>query len=389
MSGLSPEQLEQRLGGITATDISAICGVNPWKREIDVWLDKTGAAPPFEGNLKTKWGMLLEPIIRDDYEEIHQVRVDLTGTLKHRHHDWWLATPDGLVYPRGSIEPDRGLEIKVHGPEALRVLSYGDPGTDQVPLHELFQCVWGMGVTGLDRWDLVAFLGGSPSEFVIQRDDELLGMLAERAEKFWRDHVQSKTPPEPDGSDSWTRYLEQRFAKPDDKILLVDDEYTLSIIADLRDAKAALDRDETRVKELSQHVKRIIDGHAGITYKDQGRPISRSNKAQMSTIKWQFNKPSIVVDHAAIAKDRKDRAALTLGAHEGTLQHAIDRLTAPVWDAEIDRIERPVIATALGAIVESLQAIAGTAVEEEHTSEVPGNRPFNCPRYWGKTNTAA
>lgn len=376
-SGLSPDQLRQRLAGITATDISAICGVNPWKRPIDVFMDKTGRAQPFEGNIKTKWGNLLEPVLRDDYEEIFGVRVEVPGTLTHPEHEWWMATPDGIVYPIGGSEPERGLEIKVHGPEALRMLSYGDPGTDEVPMHELFQCEWGMGATGLPRWDLRAFLGGAPSDFIIQRDDELLGILAERAERFMTDYVRRDEPPPADGSDAWDAYLEQRFAKHNDQIVLVDDDYTLRLIAELREARAVFDRSEVSVEELSQKIKAIIGDRAGLTWKDPDKPKPKRGKGEpMSTISWKSTKPSIRTDWEKVSADLRTRAQLVLSQWQSTLERCAVH-------------ECQEIAEAVQAASAALADIASTAAIDSATTEVPGNRPFNVPRYWKKEDQAA
>src|ERR1044072_7957782 len=95
---LSRDQLEQRSLARADTAISAILGQNPYRSALDVVLEKKGKAPPFNGNDRTKWGTLLEPVIRRDYEERHGCRVEVPGTISHPRHQWWLASPDGLVY---------------------------------------------------------------------------------------------------------------------------------------------------------------------------------------------------------------------------------------------------------------------------------------------------
>lgn len=46
----SPEWLAYRRTGIGASEVGSVLGVCPWKSPVDVWLEKMGRVPPFEGN---------------------------------------------------------------------------------------------------------------------------------------------------------------------------------------------------------------------------------------------------------------------------------------------------------------------------------------------------
>lgn len=52
-----------RLGFIGASDFGALLGLSKWKTPKDLWLEKTGQAPPFHGNLYTDVGTALEPLV--------------------------------------------------------------------------------------------------------------------------------------------------------------------------------------------------------------------------------------------------------------------------------------------------------------------------------------
>src|SRR5678816_2816289 len=80
---LTPDQIERRLAGISATDVSAIVGVNPYRSAVNVWASKRGEEPAWDGNELTRWGFRVEPTIREHYAEERGVRIEMPGTLAH------------------------------------------------------------------------------------------------------------------------------------------------------------------------------------------------------------------------------------------------------------------------------------------------------------------
>lgn len=61
------EWLEHRSKYIGGSDAAAIIGQNPWKSNIELWLEKTGQAiaPDISDNPNVKFGINAEPIIRE------------------------------------------------------------------------------------------------------------------------------------------------------------------------------------------------------------------------------------------------------------------------------------------------------------------------------------
>jgi putative phage-type endonuclease len=370
---LSPDQLAQRRMGITATDAAAISGLHPYRAPIDVFLDKTGRAAPFAGNTRTKWGDLLEPVVRDDYAERHGVRVEVPGTLTHSEVPWAMATPDGVCYLPRQARPRNGLEIKTH---SFRVADqYGDPGTDEVPTHELVQCVWSMFVTGLDSWDLVAFIDGQPAEYRIERDDELIGLLRTDAERFLVDHVNKDVPPDPDGSSSYNRYLSTAYPqrthsatcvsrlkppKPCDCVAgmlvsLDDKPGARAMVRDLRAARERFSQVETEVEILTQNLKAVIGNNAGLEWADA------EGKKGRSSISYRLSKDGSNTDWQAAWRSLVTEAQLVLSSDPNYREIPIEPL---------------------------VEALVNIADEQRsislHTNVVPGSRRFLCPRAWSK-----
>lgn len=193
---LTPEQLDIRRSGIAATDVSAVLGLSPWRSPLDVWLDKTGRAPPVEETEDMQRGTFLEDGARRWYAHRTGAKVAVPGTLVHPRDSLVIATPDGVALLGGEV---RGLEIKM--PSGAR--GWGEPGTDAVPQHYVIQCAWQLAAMAewTDTVDVFAVLEGKPRLYHVKRDAELEGILVDEMHRFWRDHVVTGRPPEVEARD--------------------------------------------------------------------------------------------------------------------------------------------------------------------------------------------
>ncbi len=352
---LSPEQLAMRKDGMTATDVAAVVNLHPYRRPVDVWMDKTDRAIPFLGNPRTKWGNILEGPVRDDYAERHNVRVEVPGTLRHPGVTWAMATPDGICYVPRSAYPSNGLEIKTHSWRAAD--DYGAPGSDEVPMFELIQCTWNMFVSGLDRWDLVAFIDNQPVDYHLFRDDELIEMLRAEAEKFRVDHILADVPPEPDGSKSYDSYLSTAYPhKLADYLSLDDKPEALATMRSLRRALEELETNETEVEILKQNLKAVCGEHSGLVWTDLDRP------KKVDRIHYKLAKDSPKTNYQSAWRSLVTEAQLVASVVRG-----------PMEDGAIDAMMQ-----ALGNIADENRSLS------QHTATVSGTRRFNVPRHWSK-----
>lgn len=371
---LSPDQLARRLTGISATDVSAIVGVNPWRSRISVWQEKRGEAPPWVGNERTRWGEILEKPIRADYAERHGVRVEVPGTLAHPDAEWMLATPDGVAYT--GAEPINGLEIKCHTIRLAHM--YGSPGTDEIPLHEVCQDMWNLAVTGLERWDHVVFMDGQPVEYVVMRDEELIGQLREQCERFLVDNVRGGAVPEPDGSEDFTGWLLQKWrANPNPMIVLPTEDEARKLIARAKEIRAQAADIEKEHEQIIQTLKVRIADFEGLTWtNDAGTP---------EKITWRRNKPSVRVDSVGIARDSRQDAQLVLSGQKAALERAMICLKSHGMAAIGASSRAAMTGAELAELVTSLQTtLDGIArrTDAAYSTQIPGNRPFVFPRTW-------
>ncbi len=214
---LTPGQLERRKDGLGGSDVSAILGVNPWATPLDIWMDKTGKAPPKNESEAMRWGTLLEPAIAKNFGRKNSLvlyEIDPEKTpIAHSDRPWHMGTPDRLScaadvevqmverdgewfaasihHPWGS-----GLEIKTAG---FRTASeWGETGSDQIPTQYIIQVSWYASLFGFDLWEVAALIGGQDyREYTIELNPRLEEAMLEQAERFWFKNVQTDIPPEP------------------------------------------------------------------------------------------------------------------------------------------------------------------------------------------------
>jgi len=361
---LSPAQHELRKLGYGGSDVGAIVCVNPWKSPSDVWLDKMGMAPAFESTQRSRNGHRFEPVARQWYMEEGRpgTVVRQPGTIFHPTIPWWLASPDGIVYASedalmGGAEPERGMEIKTHTVH-LRHL-YGEPGTDEVPIWELHQCVWCMGATGLSEWDLVPLLDGEFTMYTVQRDLELEQLLYEEVLTFHERYVLTKTPPPADGSDGYAAELLRKHPRHTSEVIVPAGDDVVAAALELRDMRRGLEQACGRAAELEQIIKTAIGDDSGVSWHDAD---GTANK-----ITWRAIADSLGMDWKGLAEE-------ALAGLEMLATHVLINLPKLNGTAE-ERVLQDLI---------SGLAIAGMRTRHDGKVIKKGSRRFVCPKGWGK-----
>ena len=267
-----------RRTGNGGSEVATALGLNRWSRPIDWYQLKLGEVAPFGGNERTKWGKRLEPVIAGEYADRHPevALLDPRETRRHPRHYWLIESVDrlgALVTPENlSLDVDRVVEIKARGGRAAE--QYGER-RDSIPYPDLCQLAWYMAGRDLERGDLaVLFDTNQYREFQVERDRELEAYLLEEIERLWRKHIVARVPPDADGSDSFARYLRERFAKTSGQIVEVDDPALAADLASLRQIRALERFLESARPTLEQRIQDrigpadgiMLDGHK-VTYR--------------------------------------------------------------------------------------------------------------------------
>lgn len=183
---LSPQQLAIRMSGVGSSDIPAVCDLLPkaWKNRRgpdDAFAEKMGDVPPFDGNVATERGDIMEPVIAGVFsQQTGRLAVRNPDTIWHPDISWAFATPDYLLEDgTGEI-----LECKYVG---FRSASYWKDGP---PDYVQAQVQWQLGCLRRTRASVAAWIEGDKEHvtraYALNFDPQLFGQLVTIADAFWR-----------------------------------------------------------------------------------------------------------------------------------------------------------------------------------------------------------
>jgi putative phage-type endonuclease len=234
---------ERRRTGLGGSDAAAALGISPWRTPYDLWLEKTGQSDvmTLTATEPMRWGVLLEPVIRAEYSRrTGRGFLVQQEMLRHPSHSWMIAHLDGTVYDPTT---PRILEVKT----ARDGRGWGEPGSDEIPLHYLVQVHHYLIVSGAEIADLAVLIGGSDFRiYQIHADAAIAEQLVEREAEFWR-QVERREPPDPvnlhDAVSRWGRLLIEGAVEAD--------QFEIDAIESLRrfrEQRKALDEAEENAK---------------------------------------------------------------------------------------------------------------------------------------------
>lgn len=261
---LSTEQLKFRRQGIGASEIAAICGLNPWTKPIDVWLSKLGIAEFIETEA-SKVGHRMEPVIADWYAEREGVKLAECGeTLQHPQLARVMATPDRIVG-----DGSRLLECKIVGFYVAHHWDNGVPEYVVLQAQQQLHVARAKGYEKAEVCDVAAAIGTDWQVHRIAYDPELCSSMAEIATDWYERHVVGGVQPEPDGSESYRSYIAQKYPKNLEPMLQADesDESLAEIVKDLVKARSLQDRGNLLRAECENALKARIGNHEGLCAK--------------------------------------------------------------------------------------------------------------------------
>jgi len=132
----------------------------------------------FSGNRATDWGNEHEPAARDIYREITGHHVEEIGFATHKEMICVGCSPDGIILDAG--EAVAGLEIKCPAPDTL--VEWALAGT--LPAEHMPQVHGSMVVTGLRRWEFIAYFPGTPAFRATATWDTYTDKLADALQEF-------------------------------------------------------------------------------------------------------------------------------------------------------------------------------------------------------------
>lgn len=286
------EWLDVRKQGIGSSDAAAAVGLNPYKSQLELWLEKTGRdgrlpkVDPQDEESPMYWGNILEPIVAAHYTKRTGRRVRrINAVLQHPDSDkaWMLANIDREVIGVADVQI---LECKTAGINGAKLWK------DGVPEYVQLQVQHQLAVTGKEAADVAVLLGGQFLEVHrINRDETLISRLIQLEQQFWS-YVINDTPPPADGSESADQAL--RCLYPQDDGLTVDfsTEANLSaVFSDLVAVRQKLAEQEQVEALLKQLIQQAMGSATKAVF-------------ETGTVSWKKAKDGLGLDLARLLKEQ-------------------------------------------------------------------------------------
>lgn len=191
-----------RIGG---SDASCILGLNPWKTNIELWLEKTGQTTPDDISDKdcVKYGVAAEPLLRELFAlDFPEYEVEYFG-------DNMILNDD---YPFGAASLDGELTEKETGRKGILEIKttniiqsmQREKWRDKLPDNYYVQCLHYLLITGYSFVELVAQLKSEfngeiykqTKHYHIERADveEDIKYLESSEREFWKQVQERKRP---------------------------------------------------------------------------------------------------------------------------------------------------------------------------------------------------
>ena len=284
--------LAVRKQGIGSSDAAAAIGLNPYKSQLELWMEKTGRdeslpkLDPQDEESPAYWGNVLEPIVAWHYSKRSGNRVRrINAVLQHPDPKlpWMLANIDREVIGADDVQI---LECKTAGINGARLWKEG------VPEYVQLQVMHQLAVTGKQAADVAVLLGGQHLEIHrIERDESMIARLIDLERLFW-DYVVSDTPPPADGTDSAEAAL--RCLYPEDNGQTLDfSQHTelASAYQELKTVRQNIAQQETREAQLKQVLQQAM---------------GTATRAEFTEgyISWKKSKDSTMLDVEQMLKDK-------------------------------------------------------------------------------------
>jgi predicted phage-related endonuclease len=278
---ITEAQREKRKAGIFASDVARILEGDG----VRVALEKMGELEPdnLDGITSIELGNILEKPVLDAYERerpalaLHRS----PDTILHPEFTWMGCHLDGLA-----IQSDHKRVVEAKAFSAFNRDGWGEPGTDEIPMPRLWQCVAQMACTGAQYADipitfvnekvLAQFLttGTVPIDiYTIKRDEDLIQYAIAESKKVWDCVFEGElpTPVKPgDAELIWRRSV------PGKKIEATDDIAAMWI--DLKYARQNLKDAETKKDLVEAKIKAFMQDASELTYHGKLLTTWKNNK---------------------------------------------------------------------------------------------------------------
>ncbi|MCE5225241.1 MAG: YqaJ viral recombinase family protein [Porphyromonadaceae bacterium] len=346
------EWFDFRRNGIGGSEIGTVLGLNKYDTVIRLFHEKTGTIPPrMDDNNLMFFGRILEDEIAkiwtyfdgttdgyiENYKNNRVIRTcrNVNGYIVNPKYPWLFASVDRLMNIKGGFNLLTGEPLKTEAILECKTLTYwaSQIWEDGIPIYYLTQVHQYMAILETDYAEIAILKDGNKYQVEkIQRDDVLCEKIIEISKNFWYNRIVpaqeafakkkeaekqgnifeaekhegliQRLEPEPDNSESYREFMEERFLKERESmegtIELFDickkDKVLAGVGNLIDDARNGLKNQ--MVKAMAEHGAEMIDfGRVGsVTWSERKGSKSRTltnrikEKPSEDQLLTEFNK---------------------------------------------------------------------------------------------------
>lgn len=202
MTGLSPLALETRRHRIGASEIAAVLGISPYAGPFDVFA-RICHGLTRDDSPELTVGRYLERATLDWYDDAQGCKTERNCAPRvHPVHDFLSCTPDA-----------RNVTVNVQAKTDRDRNAWGEPGTDQVPVHVAAQVQGEMAVLECEVTHVPVYFKGSDlfALYIVPRDEAVIAHILAATGAWFEKHVTRGEMPALDGGNAAAAYLKQRY----------------------------------------------------------------------------------------------------------------------------------------------------------------------------------
>lgn len=278
------EWLERRKQGVSASEIGAVVGLNPYTCAAKLFYQKLGLAPSDEENLAMLLGKYFEDDVAYIWERYDPVTEGATlyenlrdnkrvrrarrmqGLLRSKEYPWLTATPDRVFSDERFPGETLYLELKTIEGYAADKWAHG------VPPSYLMQVMGVLIVGGWKYGELALLKNGRRLEvFPFDFNEDVARSVLAQTKTFFDNleaargilaaggtemDIQDLVPP-PDGSDAYTEFLKERYGDAPSELEAPTTQDVLEHVGKWIAAEQELEE----VKQRMEYAKQILRLH--------------------------------------------------------------------------------------------------------------------------------
>jgi putative phage-type endonuclease len=293
--------LEGRQKGIGGSDVAPILGLSPWASPIDVWESKVNPIKEDDGEIADclHFGNVLEDVVAQEFVRRTGMKVQRrNNVIHHKKYPELIANPDRVV-----VGERAGLECKTAN--AFMKESWGESGTDDVPIPYILQCMHYMEVTERKTWWLAVLIGGNDFRwYAIPWNPKLAKVAQEKCRAFWNDNVIPKVQPDPINLED----VKKLYALGKEASPITADEAIINAHSALKAIKSQVKEGTAKQKELELQIKLFMGDHDLLVHPETGDKMVTWKGQEANTFQGKLFKaayPDLHAEHCILVPKRQ------------------------------------------------------------------------------------